>query len=103
VVGWSFTQMVMTGSRWVNGHESLPDGWREQIELSWLWPQWLLLLMALALASGWTLVLLILATWMYIVWWRKKLGGINQVVALAWVELSEILWLIGLVWLLLPS
>ncbi len=103
MVGWVFAQMVMTGSRWVNTHESLPVGWREKVELSWLWPQWLLLLMALALASGWTLTLLILSTWMYIVWWRKKMGGVNYVVSLAWVELTELLWLIGLVWLLLPS
>ncbi len=103
MVGWVFAQMVMTGSRWVNRHDSLPEGWREKVELSWLWPQWLLLLMALALASGWTLTLLILSTWIYIVWWRKKVGGINYVISLAWVELSELLWLIGLVWLLLPS
>lgn len=103
MVGWVFAQMVMLGSRWVSHHDSLPNGWREQVELSWLWPQWLLLFMALALASGWTLTLLILTTWMYIVWWRKKIGGISYVISLAWVELSELLWLIGLVWLLLPS
>jgi cobalamin synthase len=103
MVGWVFAQMVMTGSRWVHHHESLPHGWRNQVELSWLWPQWLLLLMALALASGWTLTLLILTTWMYIVWWRKKIGGVNYVVSLAWVELSELIWLMGLVWLLLPA
>ncbi len=103
MVGWVFAQMVMTGSRWVTQHENLPEGWREKVELSWLWPQWLLLLMALALASGWTLTLLILTTWMYIVWWRKKIGGVNYVISLAWVELSELLWLMGLVWLLLPS
>ncbi len=103
MVGWVFAQMVMTGSRWVNSHDSLPNGWREKVELSWLWPQWLLLLMALALASGWTLTLLILTTWMFIVWWRKKIGGVSYVISLAWVELSELLWLIGLVWLLLPS
>lgn len=103
MVGWVFAQMVMTGSRWVTPHDNLPEGWREKVELSWLWPQWLLLLMALALASGWTLTLLILTTWMYIVWWRKNIGGVSYVVSLAWVELTELLWLIGLVWLLLPS
>lgn len=103
MVGWVFAQMVMTGSRWVTQHDNLPEGWREKVELSWLWPQWLLLLMALALASGWTLTLLILTTWMYIVWWRKKIGGVSYVISLAWVEITELLWLIGLVWLLLPS
>jgi hypothetical protein len=62
----------------------------------------LLLLTALALASGWTLTVLIIATWAWIVWWRKQLGGINLAVALSWVELTELTWLIGLVFVMMP-
>jgi cobalamin synthase len=101
LVGWAFGQMVMLGSRWVDEHQ-LPQNWRQSVEVSWLWPQWLLLLTALALTSGWTLTVLIIATWAWIVWWRKQLGGINLAVALSWVELTELTWLIGLVFVMMP-
>jgi len=101
LVGWSFGQMVMLGSRWVQA-SSWQTGWREYVSLSWLWPQWLLLLTALALASGWTLTMLIIGTWAWIVWWRKHLGGITESVALMWVEVSELVWLLGLVLVLSP-
>lgn len=96
LVGWSFGQMVMLGSRWVKDN-AWQEGWRAHVSLSWLWPQWLLLFTALALASGWALTLLIIGTWGWIVWWRKHLGGITESVALMWVEVSELVWLLGLV------
>jgi adenosylcobinamide-GDP ribazoletransferase len=102
VVGWSFGQMIILGSRWVKNNE-WQLGWREQVSLSWLWPQWLLLLTALALASGWTLTLLVFATWGWIVWWRKHLGGITESIALMWVEVVELVWLLGLVLVLSPT
>ena len=101
LVGWSFGQMVMLGSRWVKDN-AWQQGWRSHVSLSWLWPQWLLLFTALGLASGWTLTLLIIGTWGWIVWWRKYLGGITESVALMWVEVSELVWLLGLVWVLSP-
>jgi adenosylcobinamide-GDP ribazoletransferase len=96
VVGWSFGQMLMLGSRWVQ-NTSFAAGWREYVGLSWLWPQWLLLFTALALTSGWTLTVLIIGTWAWIVWWRKQLGGITESVALSWVESSELILLLGMV------
>jgi adenosylcobinamide-GDP ribazoletransferase len=99
VVGWSFGQMMFLGSRWVDNH-LFKEGWREQVKLSWLWPQWLLLITALALASGWTLTMLVIGTWAWIVWWRKQMGGINGAIAYTWVEVSEIVWLLGLVMVL---
>jgi cobalamin synthase len=101
VVGWSFGQMLMLGSRWVDD-QALVSGWREHVSLSWLWPQWLLLFTALALTSGWTLTVLIIGTWAWIVWWRKHLRGITEAVALTWVETSEVIWLLGLVMVLSP-
>jgi adenosylcobinamide-GDP ribazoletransferase len=101
VVGWSFGQMLMLGSRWVQ-NTSLVDGWRKHVALSWLWPQWLLLFTALALTSGWTLTVLIIGTWAWIVWWRKHLGGITEAVALSWVESSELILLLGMVMVLSP-
>lgn len=103
LVGWSFAQMVMTGARWRQVHIDFAPDWREQVTLSWLWPQWLLLLMALALTSGWTLTGLLMATWGYIVWWRKHHHGIDMRSVLAWVELTQLIWLLGLVLLLLPK
>lgn len=99
VVGWSFGQMMMLGTRWVT-QTMFKDGWRNHVNLSWLWPQWLLLMTSLALASGWTLTLLIIGTWAWIVWWRKHLGGINAAIAYTWVEVSEVIWLLGLVMVL---
>ena len=96
VVGWSFAQMLMLGSRWVQ-NTSFATGWREYVGLSWLWPQWLLLFTALALTSGWTLTVLIIGTWAWIVWWRKHLGGITEAVALSWVESSELVLLLGMI------
>lgn len=102
LVGWTFGQMVMLGSRWVKSND-WQSGWRDYVSLSWLWPQWLLLFTALALASGWTLTVLILGTWGWIVWWRKQLGGITESIALMWVEVSELVWLLGLVLVLSPG
>lgn len=100
VVGWVFGQMIMLGSRWSLPSLDKPDQWREHVNMSWLWPQWLLLLMALALASGWTLTFLVIATWAWVVWWRKQLKGVTDAVAFAWVESSELVWLMGLVWVM---
>jgi cobalamin synthase len=102
VVGWVFHQMVVLGSRWASEGETA-ESWRDQVSLSWLWPQWLLLLTALGLASGWTLTVLVLSTWAWIVWWRKKLGGVTNKVAMMWIEIVEILWLLGLVLVLTPT
>lgn len=103
LVGWSFGQMVMLGSPWSQPHPHFASNWRHEAGIGWLWPQWLLVLMALALTSGWTLAFLAVSTWAYIVWWRRKAGGINFDVALAWVELSKLAWLLGLALFLLPE
>lgn len=95
VVGWMSGLMVMLGSRWVKD-QRLQAGWRAHARMSWLLPQLLLLMTGMALASGWTLTLLVVATWAWIVWWRKQLGGVTDEVVLSWVLISEVLWLLGL-------